>query len=426
MSSKGTKKKLVNAKKTSSRTTSVQTHNPSQYKALIDDIRPLLEGIWQPSSSAIKLAHNTISKIILEKSSDKGLTKSEQIQSLLSFHISSNTLKGYATLDAQLINQINSFISTIEIYIKDSSQQRPLNFMMLASPGAGKSHFIKCVASALSTQSISAITFNMASMQSNEDLTPSIDAARNLKVEDRLPLLFLDEFDSSPSNYSLLLPLMWDGGLNIGQRDLKLGKVIIVLAGSDPKLPETMEYARSMREQSQLTPNQNPKLVDLFSRVNGGVLKIPPFYDLSHKTDRRVDKICITIHLLRTRFGSTLKKIPLGLLKFISETEFRYDVRSIAHLIDLIPFQTAIRELTFDQLSLPLKSAQQLKRSSLIYHLIHEDQALGIVNKWKEAISVTSPLLIDVDTVAYFESMKGWPNSFLETYISNIIPQIGL
>ena len=426
MSLTETKKKTTKSREPEKTVAQTPDKSSTELKLLIKEIKPLLEGIWDPSASAFKLAHSSISNIILEKTSDKEFTKSEQLISLLSLYLSSTTLKGYSTLDSQLINQINSFISTIKTYIKDSSIQRPLNFMMLASPGAGKSHFIKCVASALSSQNISAITFNMASMQSNEDLTPSIDAARNLKVEDRLPLLFLDEFDSSPSNYSLLLPLMWDGGLNIGQRDLKLGKVIIVLAGSDPKLPESMEYARSMREKPLQIPTQNPKLIDLFSRVNGGVLKIPPFYDLSQKTDRRVDKVCITIHLLRNRFGMNLKKIPVGLLKFISETEFRYDVRSIAHFIDLIPYQKGLSELTFEQLSLPLKSAQQLKRSSLIYHLIHEDQALGIVNKWKESIALSSPLMIDFDAIAFLEVMKGKPELFLEAYIPIVISQSGL
>jgi len=32
----------------------------------------------------------------------------------------------------------------------------------------------------------------------------------------------------------------------IGQRDIKLGKIMIVLAGSDPHLKNTMEKARSM------------------------------------------------------------------------------------------------------------------------------------------------------------------------------------
>src|SRR5207248_2329447 len=130
---------------------------------------------------------------------------------------------------------------------EDASQRRPLNFLMLASPGAGKSHFIKCIASQLGDRNIGAITFNMVGLQRLEDLIPALDAARNVKVEDRLPLLFLDEFDAHVENTALLLPLLWDGQVTVGQHDLRLGKIVVVLAGSDPTLPLAMEQARSMR-----------------------------------------------------------------------------------------------------------------------------------------------------------------------------------
>ena len=278
---------------------------------------------------------------------------------------------------------------------------------MLASPGAGKSHLIKCVAARLATRNISAITFNMSSMQSNDDLVPPLDAARNLKVEDRLPLLFLDEFDSSSNNFALLLPLLWDGGLNIGQRDLRLGKVVIVMAGSDPSLPETMDHARSMRHDLPLsTAGHNPKLVDLFSRINGGVLSIPPFYDVAQNIDRRTDKVCITIQLLKNRFGEDLQKVPIALLRFISIVEFRYDIRSIAHLVDLIPYKGNVKKLNLKQFSLPINSAKQLKESSLAYHLFHEDQAYGIVEVWKNAIKDESLIHIESDLIKMLGSIS--------------------
>lgn len=298
--------------------------------------------------------------------------------------------------------------------------------MMLASPGAGKSHFIKCVASRLASYSVRAITFNMTSMQSNDDLITPLDAARNLKVEDRLPLLFFDEFDSSPNNFGLLLPLLWDGSLNVGQRDLRLGKVIIVMAGSDPSLPETMESARSMRCETPAGAGHNPKLIDLFSRINGGILYIPPFYDSTRQIDRRADKVCIAIQLLKDRFGKNLELVPLSLLHFIPMAQFRYDVRSIAHLIDLIPYRAKVKKLTVEHLSLPLSSAPRLKESSLAYHLLHEDQALGIIKDWEEAIKNNEFMSIKSDM---FVKLSGFDsdvnlNFFLRYRISEITRQL--
>ena len=194
------------------------------------------------------------------------------------------------------------------------------------------------------------------------------------------------------------------------------------MAGSDPKLPETMEIARSMREEiASTSTGHNPKLIDLFSRVNGGVLKISPFYDSTNKTDRRVDKVCISIQLLKQRFGKSLKRVPFGLIRFIADVDFRYDVRSIAHLIDLIPFRKNISDLTIRQLSLPFNSATQLKQSSLIYHLIHEDQALGMVKKWQEATSRNYLLEVDTSITRFFERLIYMPKEYYEGAFRNII-----
>ena len=199
------------------------------------------------------------------------------------------------------------------------------------------------------------------------DLIPPLDAARNYKVEDRLPLLFLDEFDARTENFPLLLPLLWDGEITIGEHDLKLGKVVIVLAGSHPRLPDAMERARSMERErsisSELVPGASyPKFIDLLSRINGGVLTIPALSDPTHTWQRRADKICIAVSLLRERFGHSLRRVPLPLLRFIAQAEFRYGVRSIAHLIDLIPHNKGIHELRLKQLSLPLDKLHDLKK----------------------------------------------------------------
>jgi hypothetical protein len=313
--------------------------------------------------------------------------------------------------------RFGSLISTIKRYVDDESQKRPLNFLMLASPGAGKSHFIRCIAEKLR---ISAITFNMAGLQKHEDLIPPLDAARNLKVEDRIPLLFLDEFDSRPGDPSLLLPLLWDGELNLGQRDLKLGKLVIVLAGSDPSLPVTMDNARSMREAVSTKEGGNPKLIDLLSRINGGVLPIPSFYDAAKSIDRRPDKVCVAVQLLRQRFGRQLKSAPLALLNFVARANFRYGVRSIAHLISLIPQKKNATQLKLSDVKLPVSNAKALKESSLAYHLLHDDQVHGVVSLWKQAATMKMELAVHSEYAGYIG--RGLPDEafpFVVTRIAN-------
>jgi hypothetical protein len=299
---------------------------------------------------------------------------------------SESLLRGYATLDDAHRAEISRLIQQISAYLSDSTRKRPYNALMLASPGAGKSHFIKQLANTMTAQRVQAVTFNMATMQSADDMAQPIDELRNLKVNDRFPLLFLDEFDSDPSRYSSLLPLLWDGELQIGHRDLKLGKAVIVLAGSNPDLPKTMEQAATMRLDAGGTESAPPsKLVDLLSRINGGVLNIPDLDLRTEHRDRRVDKVCITVALLKARFGKDLKTVPRSLLSFISNTVFRYGVRSIAHLIDLIDTKAfGNGALNPEALGLPIASEDLLQDSSLKLHLLDKDQGFGIVNRWSE------------------------------------------
>lgn len=300
---------------------------------------------------------------------------------------SESLLKGYATLDDSHRAEIQKLTKQIAAYLHDSTRKRPFNALMLAAPGAGKSHFIKQLAASMHNERVQAVTFNMATMQSPDDMAQPIDELRNLKVNDRFPLLFLDEFDSDPARYGALLPLLWDGELQIGHRDLKLGKAVIVLAGSNPDLPKAMDRSAEMRIDSESNDGTAPsgKLVDLLSRINGGVINIPELDLRSANRDRRVDKVCVAVSLIKARFDGDIKELPRCLLRFISQTTFRYGVRSIAHLVDLIEGNALRNEtLRVDALGLPLHSEKALEDSSLKLHLLDKNQGFGIVNRWKD------------------------------------------
>jgi hypothetical protein len=233
---------------------------------------------------------------------------------------------------------------------------------------------------------VRAITFNMATMQSSGDIAQPIDELRNLKVNDLFPLLFLDEFDSDPSRYPALLPLLWEGELSLGSRDLKLGKAVIVLAGSNPDLPKVMDRSAEMRLDGEFSAGPSAgKLIDLLSRINGGTINIPDLDLRAEQRDRRVDKVCVAVALLKRRFGDKVSEVPRSLLRFVAHTTFRYGVRSIAHLIDVIDSE-AYKEtkLNGDPLGLPMSSVTALQSSTLKLHLLDKDKVFGIVNRWKD------------------------------------------
>src|SRR5262249_10331068 len=145
------------------------------------------------SRDRVRLAHDVISEAVIADAARPdarvalALTESESL------------LKEYATLDEPHRSEISDVIQRIRAYLRDSTRKRPFNVLMLASPGAGKSHFIERLASSMAAERVQAVTFNMATMTSASDIAQPIDELRNLKVNDKFPLLFLDEFDSEPS-----------------------------------------------------------------------------------------------------------------------------------------------------------------------------------------------------------------------------------
>jgi hypothetical protein len=301
--------------------------------------------------------------------------------------ISARLLGDYVNLDWQHRADIIALTNRIAAYANDKSRSRPLNIIMQAEPGSGKSHFIKCLAKSprLSGQ-VGAVTFNMAGMQGVEDLIQPLDAVRNLKVLDKTPILFLDEFDSDSTKYALLLPLLWDGEVHVGHRDLKTGKVVIILAGSGASIEESMKNAKSMQKAAQ---TDGTKLVDLLSRINGGEFSIPALDAVGEERDRRTDKVCVAISLLKHRFGANLETVPWCLLNFIALTKFRYGVRSITHLVDLLPpHDKEDPGIKVDKL--PFKNVEQLKSSSLAYHLISEDGPAAVMERWKNCVAKKS------------------------------------
>jgi hypothetical protein len=302
----------------------------------------------------------------------------------IAFRTSQHLLPGYSTLDTAHREDIENLIGNIRAYAKDNTRKRPLNCLMLAAPGSGKSYFIKLLAAKMKPERVEAVIFNMATMQDYGDMSRPIDELRNFKVDDRLPLLFLDEFDTDPSRYAVLLPLLWEGELQVCHRDLKFGKAVIVLAGSSPKLAQVMKSSGKMRPDHRKPATGHGKLVDLLSRINGGTITIPDLDSASGESHRRVDKVCIAISLLRARFAGALNTAPRALLRFIAETRLRYGVRSIAYLIDLID-ATALQgnALILRELGLPFSTEGSLRKSSLALHLYDGDKATGIITRWK-------------------------------------------
>lgn len=269
-----------------------------------------------------KQAREEIARILHCKESSNGKTPTLNLGQILA--TSDEALRGFATLDDTLISSIFRIRHHMEDYKNDPTKKRPYNILMLAPPGSGKSHFIQCLTGSLD---LPAVIGNLSNPATTGVMSLVINEARNHKALDKIPVLFLDEIDSNPDQLPSFLPLLWDGEFSlIGQR-LQLGKCIIICAISDEKLERYVKLRRGRRHELK----GFKKLDDFLSRFDGGVFEIPPL-----GVNRRSDKLCIAMKLLRRRFEA-IKGVQIGFIQFLVDTPFVHEVRSLEFFINSIP-----------------------------------------------------------------------------------------
>jgi len=210
----------------------------------------------------------------------------------------------------------------------------------------------------------------MTNFQSVNDLLYPLEAVRNLKVKDKLPILFLDEIDSNNSHFASLLPLLWDGEMFVGGRNINIGKVVIIMAISDEK---------------KIQDKNINKLDDFLSRINGGFIRLPPLDPTDEHDGRFADKVCIALSLLERRYGENIKYAPWNIISFIGKTEFKYGVRSIAYIIDQFSDMDKYGKLNNPPSFLNfLSDKQKLKETGFRYHI--DGRKIGAIRKMWDSV----------------------------------------
>lgn len=286
------------------------------------------------------------------------------------FAISRTALKEYATLDDSHRAQIEQLKAGIIEYSNDATLRRPRIAILTAPPGSGKSYFVESLARSVDELSDIYVPFNLGNMERADDLVPAVDAVRNLRIKNKVPLFFLDEFDTRPQACSLLLPLLWDGEVHAHGRVLRLGKTVIVLAGSKADLMKALLADTALPDDKEIAGWT--KVGDLRSRINGGVITLPPTDEEGKPASglRQADKICVFLSLLQARFGRLFTSVPLACLAFVARTRFAYSSRSMACLVDALPHPPGLvqelRPASVDEL---LSSGDAIRRSGVLHHL---------------------------------------------------------
>ena len=143
------------------------------------------------------------------------------------------------TYDRMEIESFSIIRNALEDY-KNSADSLPLTIAVFGSPGSGKSFGIKQIANELfNKDEFESETFNVSQFTDENNLADAFRWACKIKDEQKkLPLLFLDEFDSADLTGTALgwlksyLAPMQDGEYYDKDGKQKLCKCIIVFAGA--------------------------------------------------------------------------------------------------------------------------------------------------------------------------------------------------
>lgn len=140
------------------------------------------------------------------------------------------------TADRREIEGLRSIRSVLSEYIHHDERKIPLSVAVFGPPGCGKSFGVQQIAEGLAADKIEKFVFNLAQFGSFEELSRLLLEVRDAGIDEKLPLVFFDEFDSTLNNdalgwLKLFLAPMQDGRFQYEKSTLGIGKAIFVFAG---------------------------------------------------------------------------------------------------------------------------------------------------------------------------------------------------
>ena len=184
------------------------------------------------------------------------------------------------TIDRWEIEAYQNIKTMIQQYAAEEKPERPLSFAVFGTPGSGKSFGVKEIAkSVLGTDKkgddiVKTLTFNVSQFTSVEDLTGAFHQVRDCIANNRLPLVFFDEFDAEDLKWlKFFLMPMWDSTFKDGAFERPLGKCILVFAGGVYSRFEDFAKEPDGKKTNKggITPDEWKKLKvpDFISRLKG-------------------------------------------------------------------------------------------------------------------------------------------------------------
>ncbi len=259
----------------------------------------------------------------------------------------------WSSIDRTEIESMRSVRHIMREYLQQNRPRRPLSLAVFGPPGSGKSFAIKQMAKEwiASGFPIEVLEFNLSQFAAGE-LPRALQRVRDCAVEQRLPLVFWDEFDTAVDGRELgwlaqFLAPMQDGMFLEEGMARPIGPAIFIFAGGTHA---TME---SFKERSVDRPAA--KASDFLSRLRGFVDILGP--NPSGNQDRSfvLRRALLLRSLLKLKAPQLLNEgvlqIDPGVLRALLDvTSYVHGARSMEAILDMSALSGRLR---FERSALP-------------------------------------------------------------------------
>lgn len=278
------------------------------------------------------------------------------------------------SVDRTEIESYRSIKNLMEEYISSKSVARPLSIAVFGTPGSGKSFGVTEIAKSIAPNRIEKLNFNLSQFRDIDNLAEAFHKVRDLSLQQKIPLVFFDEFDSAFGGklgwLKYLLAPMQDGEFRDGDSVHPIGRAIFVFAGGT-----SSTYDEFCEEGSEFRDAKGP---DFVSRLRGyvnilGPNKVSDSYDQLYIIRRAV--ILRTLielkapHLLEENGKA---KIDSGVLRaLLKVSRYKHESRSIEAILDMSMLTNAKK---WGQSQLPSKEQLKLHvdEDQFLRHLMHD------------------------------------------------------
>lgn len=280
----------------------------------------------------------------------------------------------WTSMERTEIESMRSVRNIVRTYLDSARPVRPLNLAVFGPPGSGKSFAIKQMARGFGggEHTLGTLEFNLSQFGAMSDLPAALERVRDFAVEQTLPLVFWDEFDTALGGRELgwlarFLAPMQDGNFIDNGVVRPIGPAIFVFAGGTHA---TME---SFKGRAVELPGA--KATDFLSRLRGFVDVLGPNPATPDDRTFLLRRALLLRSLVRSRaprlFDGDRLNIDPGVLRaFLDVPAYLHGARSLESIIDMSALTGSLR---YERSALPA-------RHQLGLH-VDPDAFLGLVRR---------------------------------------------